>query len=408
MNSTKIFNKLSYEIKNKIYKKYSLDFEEIKSTIQQALVNIYGVKYSKVIEQKLNQIYFVNFFENLDLFIYFQTDSKTFTPKILDSTKESNSTDLDEQTKKIAMDLEKFFGNDENLQYERIYDADVIHYNNLLTEYLGNLYSEYSSITKDGSLSPELCSKKNLEYDINSSMYSCFIKEISKINLLLDSDFLYKNLKNLLFLQNSCLVSNVNSNFEKSDIIVINPIKFSDKDVFDLIHNIISSINTDLLIDKNNVFTFNRGLNDCFIKHNFNQGIEYDNRKYRLLIDFIYKSLTFEVIDYIKNNNLNIFGYTTFPTLIPYLQNASVFSIFYNSYKELLLESILTKNTKKLFERIGEKNFIDFVEVSFEYMEVSKHAYLHNENYTIEDNPLIHSLFFKREALLESMENYNK
>ena len=42
MESTKVFNKLSYELKNKIYKKYSFNLDEILKVIRPAILSIYG------------------------------------------------------------------------------------------------------------------------------------------------------------------------------------------------------------------------------------------------------------------------------------------------------------------------------------------------------------------------------
>lgn len=406
MESTKLFNQLSLDLKNKIYEKYNMNLKEVINTIKPIILEIYGKQYSDIIDKKLSQIHLISFFEKSDLNLYFYNSSDSFRPLVLNSNNtkleiENNTNDLEEKFKEL------FVNEDNSFKIEKIYDEDVIEYNNLAYEYDSNLYDEYSLPYRHRSLPEEIHNKRRLEYDINSSMYSCFRDEISKLNLILDSDLLYKNLKNILFLSNSSLICNVNNNFEKTDIIVINPIKFNEKDIFYLIRDIISSINTNLLVSDEKIFTFDRGLNDCFIKHNFNHGIEYDNRGRRNLIDFVNNSLTLEVIDYLSKNNLSIWNYSTFPTSVSSLNNTSVFARFYNSYKALILDSIITKNTSKLFDRIGEKNFIDFLDTSFQFVEESKKAYLSNSNCTPETNSFLNSLYQKRENLLEIMKNFN-
>ena len=57
MESTKVFNKLSYELKNKIYKKYSFNLDEILKVIRPAILSIYGKQYSALITQKFKQLH---------------------------------------------------------------------------------------------------------------------------------------------------------------------------------------------------------------------------------------------------------------------------------------------------------------------------------------------------------------
>lgn len=402
MESTKIFNKLSFKLKKKIYERYSLNFEEIKPLIKEAVINIYGKNYSNLIEKKLNQIHLINFFEEIDLSNYFYNSTDKFIPKVLSSDEIDSKSDIEVSLEK----LDGLFGGT-SYKIEKKYDIDVIDYDKLCYEYYNNLYDEYSISYTNKISANNVYKKRNAEYNLNTSMYSFFKETLSKLNLLIDSDFLYKNLKDNLSLHNSYLINNINRNFEKTDIIIVNPIKFSANDVFSIVNTIISSINTDLSIDENKSFIFNRGINDIFIKHNFNQGIEYDNRNYRLLTDFINEVLTFEVINYLEKHNISIWGYTSFPTLTSYPKSSSAFSLFYNSYKSFILDSIITKNTEILFNQIGEKNFIDFIETNFKYMEERKNAYFNNRSYIPEDNPLLNSLFKKREELLAAMKSYN-
>lgn len=405
MESTKVFNKLSYELKNKIYKKYSFNLDEILKVIKPAILSIYGKQYSALITQKFKQLHLINFFEKSDLYTHFYSHMDEFRPVVLESKKDNSEEENDELPDLSELDL--LFGSD-TFKIEKIYDQDVLDYNDIASEYSSNLYNDYFPGYNITPISDEMYNKKSQEYELNASMYSCAKEELSKLNLILDSDFIYNNLKDILFLNNSALIHNVNNKLEKSDILIINPIKFRESDVFHLICNIITSINTDLIVDENQVFTFNRGLTDTFIKHNFNYGIEYENRDCKYLIDFINQSLAFEVINYLQNNNLSIVDYDTFPTFSPYPSNSSSYHAFYSHYKRLILDSIITKDTTELFNKIGKDNFIKFVNVSFRYIEDSRNAYVSSTEISIDTNNYLSSLYTERDKLIKDMINYEK
>ena len=100
--------------------------------------------------------------------------------------------------------------------------------------------------------------------------------------------------------------------------------------------------------------------------------------------------------------------YDTFPTFSPYPSNSSSYHAFYSHYKRLILDSIITKDTTELFNKVGKDNFIKFVNVSFRYIEDSRNAYVSSTEISIDTNNYLSSLYTERDKLIKDMINYEK
>lgn len=404
MESSKIFYQQTYELKNKIYKKYSLKYDDIKNVLYDAILNIYGKKYSKNIKQKLNNIILINYFNVLDLTNTFFTSNDKFTPKVLNS--QNVNTHLGQDTEKLELEnkFEELFRSNP-LKLNKIYDEDVIEYLKFADSYSSNLYHDYAQKTNSIKLSNKDFNNKEHEYNLNSSSYSCCILELSKYNLVLEKDLLYNNLSDTFYVRQTKLIHNVTKNSEKCDIIVVNPFKFNENSFLDLIINIISSINTDLKILENNTFEFSRGLNDNWIKQNFSSEITYDE-KFALFTDYINENLALEAIHYIQNHGSTIWNYSNFPIPDSPFSNHYDFNQFFSYHKRKILDAIITKDNNILFENIGEENFLNFIDLTYQYITERDTVYSSSKKAKKSEKQKLLDISQKIDQLLIAMKHY--
>lgn len=404
MESSKIFYQQTYELKNKIYKKYSFKFDDIKDIIYDALVNIYGKKYSKNIKQKLNSIVLVNYFSSINLMNKFITSSDRFIPKIIDPTKEKD--ELEKKMDELDQSYSEIFGPD-SLKLNKNYDEDVIEYIDFASTYSTNLYKDYIKESDFSKLSDTDLKNKDYEYDLNTSFYSCCILELSKYNLLLEKDLLYKNLTDNFYITQTKLIHNVTKDSKKCDIIIINPLQFNENSFLDLITNIVSSVNTDLNILEDGVFEFSRGLNDNFIKQNFSAEPEYD-KKYMLFTDYINQNLALEVLNYIQNHEVTIWNYSNFPIKDFAISRDLYFNAFFSYHKRKILDAIITKDNNILFEVVGEENFLSFMELTFQSIQETSNVYSNLKKSSKSEKKNLHNRLLQIEQLLRDMKKYSK
>lgn len=405
MESTKLFISTNNNLKNKIYEKYKIKFSDIRKNLEIALIAIYGKKHSKIINQKLDKIYFINFFSKKDLQEHFEYSYYSFNPIVLGP----NDVLPEKEKSNIQEDLEeqftKLFGTDILTKPEKKYDKDIYNYLDECSIYYSNLYNEFSSTYPISPIIKKIKHKMNLEYFTNSSMYSCTKNELLKLNLLLDSDIVLPKIEQYLFYKNSFLVNNINNNFEKTDIIFINPIEFNKDDIFELVRNIVISINTDFKIIDNTTFSFDMGFNTCFIKHIGNIDLKNDNKNvYDFFVDSINNFLTYEIIDYMQNNNLNILCLDELS--LDHSINKHKFTNFYKLYKNDIIDSIICKDSSILFNKIGKENFDNLIETVEN--NINEILNLPLENFAKNKEFLVQEFLKNEKIILDNMKKYNE
>lgn len=405
MESTNLFNsnKEISDLKKKLYERYSMDFNTIKPIIQNALEQIYGIKHSTIISKKLNQIHLINYFDTLDFFEYFEIDySKSYPANVHFPDDLLDDFEVLEDLNDLFEDIEKNSEetvnlNEDNIEitekHNLINDEDASLYYAHQHNYSTCLFADYANKINSCKLSDEDRNKLELEELYNSSMFSCAKEELKKLNLLFDSPKSFEEFVNKMNSKKVVLLDNVNNDFEPVHLIFINPLKFSKDDVFTLIKKIVLAINTALSTQDNDTFIFNCGLNDIYTKSLSKNTIVYEENKHKFLTTSIANNITIEILDYLNSNNLNIYGYTNLSTPKYYFDQFDDYTQFYTTYKEFILESLITNNNNILFDRIGEINFIEFVNESFEYYEELYYSSsYHLERFT---------------KALEMMKNYN-
>jgi len=333
----------------------------------------------------------------------FLTPNDKFIPKIIDSKNKTPKTDIEKNQEDLEGKFIELFGLD-SLKLDKLYDEDVIEYFDFANTYSSNLYHDYKEKYNNIKLSDTESKNKEHEYDLNTSFYSCCILELSKYNLLLEKDLLYKNLSDKFYVNHSKLIHNVTKDHSKCDIIIINPLKFNENSFLDLITNIIASINTDLKVLENNTFEFSRGLYDNFTKQNFFPSLVWDE-KYVLFTDFVNKNLALEVVHYFQNHNITIWKYSNFPINSLYsFTNDIHFDEFFSYHKRNILDAIIMKDNEVLFKNIGENNFIKFIELIYEYKLQKSSENIKN----ISKNSTFQNYFSEIQQLLIDMKNYSK
>ena len=398
MSSFADFENKSKELKQKIYDKYSKDLNSIKEVLIPAIISVYGEKYSELINKKIEQIRLVNFFTRQDLHSYFLSEHK-FIPRVLDPEKTEDNIDSFDELFKSIEELNEltdtFYGFTKlPTESEKLFDKDVFEYLQICTEHdvpFGSIYydEKNNEIIKD---------KLSHEYDIQTSMHSCLKKEITNLNILLDRYFLYDNISKSLGFNNVSLEHNVDKDFNKIDILLINPLKFNKNNVFLLIYFIIKSINTDLVSNENNRFIFDCGLLDTFEKHNFSKKEDLSTI-YSEFTDFINERIALEVINYLQNHNLFIWNHAPLPKHRFLTENPCFADIFYY-YKRLILDAIITKDNTLLFNTFGKENYKKYFET---YLKLDK-LYKRND-YNNKKTDELHELLQK---IFRDMRNYKK
>lgn len=355
MDSTKFFLKKTCVLKETIYNKYKINFEDIKNKLFNSLLKIYGARNINILEEKLSQIHLINFYSVLDLWNHFEIPSSYFNPIVLGP--ESTLPPLTEFDKK-QLELENSF-NELLGDYEepqKPYDKDIAKYVNECTSYKFSLEDETLLKNFMQPLTKNQREKIKIEYLINSSMYSFCKKSLDELNLILKSDINYQKILNILSIcKKSFLLNNINYNFEKVDIIFLNPFLENEYDIFNLIRNIILSINTNVSVINNN-YVFKNGICQSFEKHDcdidfiIEHGSEYNN-----LSNFINNFIIYDVIEDMQNTYITLKDNISVD--IPNYSNKSEIRKFYEKYKNLIIDSLILNDDNILFKEIGKEKY---------------------------------------------------
>ena len=410
MDCTEEFLEKAKDLKHKIYNKYSPDEKKIKDTVKSFLVELYGVDKEPLIRQKLDMIKIASFIEYSELTKKFIKDFSVINPFKIDPTtiEEPKATYVHETDDKEIKELRKLNDHLEKMlkdldinfaEYETIYDEDVKNYMMLCEGYYKKILDQIDNLDEEiyginFSETEYFLNRPFEEYKYRVDFYDCLCDDIDIDNLLIKKDLSYTCLRALKFQYGIFYTVNLDNEFNRKDIIIVNPFVKKDEsfniDAY-LVNAIIRSINTEIIILDNNNFEINKGLFDSDIENPSPLpkekrklygiedmpktlfDVEYGDYDYSPIEETFSLSkmfnnyLTTKLIDRMNEKGVKLLSLDCDSSIIDV--EIVILTPFFETFEKELLDVFITKNVDDFYNKVGN-DFDEFLKV---YYEVEKY-----------------------------------